>query len=58
MSNDLDLGRDNHVELVQIRTKIKTGATIKRQRMLVVGDSTLRGTQVTICHLNNFSRKA
>lgn len=55
MSNDLDLGRDNHVELVQIRTQIKTGATIKRQRMLVVGDSTLRGT---ICHLNNFSRKA
>lgn len=30
VSNDLDLGRDNHVELVQIVTQVKTSATIKR----------------------------
>lgn len=49
-----DAGR--HTELVQPNTFIRSSVTKKRQRVLIIGDSSLRDIEVRICHLDNLSR--
>ena len=47
----------NRAKLVQPPTCIRTGATRKVCRVLVIGDSLLRGTKAPICHPGNISRE-
>ena len=47
----------NHVKKVQPRTRVKTSATKKRRRILVIEGSGLRGTEAPICCPDKLSRE-
>lgn len=47
VDNGSDLERDNHVKMLQLKTQIRTSAT-KRQRVLIAGNTLLRGTEAPI----------
>ncbi|KAK4807100.1 hypothetical protein QYF61_018441 [Mycteria americana] len=57
MSNGQDPGEVDHAKLIQPPTRIRTCATRKARKVLVIGDSLLRGTEAPICHPDNFSRE-
>lgn len=57
MSNWQDPGKVNHVKLIQPPTHIRTSATVKAHKVLVIGDSSLRGTKTPIYHPDNFSQE-
>lgn len=57
MGNGSNLERDNHTELVQPRTQVKTSAIKKRQRVLVNGNSELSSNETHIFCLDNLSRE-
>lgn len=57
VSNCQDPERDNHTKSVQPSTCTRTSATIKAQRLLVIGNFSLRGTEAPICHPDNLSRE-
>lgn len=47
VDNGSDLERDNHVKMLQLKTQIRTSAA-KRQRVLIAGNTMLRGTEAPI----------
>ena len=50
--NNSEPERDNQIKNVQPQIQITTRASKKRQRVLVIGDSTLRGAETHIHHPN------
>lgn len=57
MGNGSNLERDNHIELVQPGTQVKTSAIKKRQRVFVNGNSELSSNETHIFCLDNLSRE-
>ena len=57
VSNGQDPGKANHAKLVQPPTHIRTSAIRNVRRVLVIGDSLLRGTEAPICCPDNISRE-
>lgn len=58
MGSSQDSGRDSHIHLVQPRMCVRTGATKKKgKRVLVAGDSVLRGIEAPVCRPHKLSRE-
>lgn len=57
VSNGLDPAKDDHAKLIRTPTHIVTSAPRKVHKVLVIGDSLLRGTEASICCPENFSRQ-
>lgn len=55
MDNGLVLERGDHIKKIQSRIWVMISAAKNRWRILVIGDSVLRGTEVPICLPNNLS---
>lgn len=54
VSNRQDPGEASHAKLIQSPSYLRTSATREAHKVLVIGDSLLRGTKASICHPDNF----